>query len=835
MGLREVAHLEALGGDPFSLLGVKLSGDLRGLMFEATVEQRFCNPGDTNVEVVYSFPLPWGAVLLGVDVVLGDKHLTGAVVKKKRADASYEEAISEGNAAIMLEKNRDHSYSLNLGNLAAREHCTITLRYAQTLQFEQRGLRLLLPAVIAPRYGDAQQDGGLQPHQAPSHSLLVEHPFALELRLHGDLVQARVASPSHPVSVVHAKAEEGGVMTVSLARQASLDRDFVLVVDQLAHDSMVVAALDSVSPDVVAILASFCPRIATQDKASTAVKILVDCSGSMAGDSINAAKRALQAIVRQLGAGDRFSLSRFGSTVEHRSRGLWKTTETTQLAAQRWVGALDADLGGTAMEAALTSTFALAQTVSSDILLVTDGEISAIDRTIASARDSGHRLFIVGIGSSPAETHLRRLAEATGGACDFVAPGEAVEPAVLRMFARLRSPRLANLNIEWPAGTAPLWVSPLLPSVFDGDTVNVFALLGQAPAGQVRLQGQRAEDQEPQEIGCASFTGEMEAGDTLARMAVSSRLGSTNTYAAKAAKFDAVSLAVTYQLVTEKTNFLLVHERADSEKAADMPELQKIQQMVPAGWGGMSSLSYSRSGAITPGSDRRNAADASSMSIPSVWRALRRPAASVSVDDIDDWDDLDVPAFLRKQSDVTQVGGRKLNQIMSRKDGRYWMHSENYKGLTPLGLSEWLQLTPREWPTTYEGLRQLGLGAWLVDWLELVMGAHDGAAYPEHRVVYAFLFLMSRKITLASLNQSGGRVDASKSMGIWLSAQMRREPLETSGDVEPALVEAMAKELNRMTATAWPEDVFSLGYEREEKCELDKPGRRHNPLISMQT
>ena len=127
------------------------------------------------------------------------------------------------------------------------------------------------------------------------------------------------------------------------------------------------------------------------------------------------------------------------------------------------MGALKADLGGTEMEAALTSTFALAQTVSSDILLVTDGEISAIDRTIASARHSEHRLFIVGIGSSPAETHLRRLAEATGGACDFVAPGEAVEPAVLRMFARLRSPRLSDLNIEWPAGVVPEWVSPLLP------------------------------------------------------------------------------------------------------------------------------------------------------------------------------------------------------------------------------------------------------------------------------------------------------------------------------------------------------------------------------------
>ncbi|MFS2055667.1 VWA domain-containing protein, partial [Variovorax sp. CT11-76] len=174
--------------------------------------------------------------------------------------------------------------------------------------------------------------------------------------------------------------------------------------------------------------------------ATTDVQLLVDCSGSMAGDSIDAARRALQSIVSRMGAGDRFSLSRFGTTVEHRSRGLWQLTEVTRLAAQRWIGALQADLGGTEMESALASTFALGAGASSDVLVVTDGEISAIDATVESARASGHRVFVVGIGSSPAESHLRRLAEATGGACDFVAPGEAVEPAVLRMFARLRSP-----------------------------------------------------------------------------------------------------------------------------------------------------------------------------------------------------------------------------------------------------------------------------------------------------------------------------------------------------------------------------------------------------------
>ena len=805
MDQRECARLETRGGQAVNLLGIQMSGDLRGLMFEARIEQRFCNPGTNSVEVVYSFPLPWGAVLLGVDVVLGDKHLTGAVVEKKQAEARYEEALSEGDAAIMLEKSRDHSYSLNLGNLAPGEHGTITLRYAQTLRFEQRGLRLLIPTVIAPRYGEAQRDGGLLPHQVPSHSLTADHPFELELRLHGELAQARVASPSHPVAVAHGNPGQDSVLTVSLARRESLDRDFVLVVDRLAHDSVAVAAQDCVDPHRVVALASFCLRIRAQSIPSTAVKILVDCSGSMAGDSINAAKRALQAIVRELGVGDRFSLSRFGSTVEHRSRGLWKATETTKLAAQRWVGSLQADLGGTEMAAALSSTFALAQTLSSDILLVTDGEISAIDSTIALAKDSGHRLFVVGIGSSPAEAHLRRLAQATGGACDFVAPGEAVEPAVLRMFARLGSPRLTDLSLEWPAGVAPEWVSPLLPSVFDGDTVNVFALFGQVPTGEVRLMGKYADDGVPQAIGAATLPGRLEAADTLSRMAASVHFDAGGNPHSGRQPIDVTRLAVDYQLVTDKTNFLLVHKRPDGEKATDMPKLQRVDQMVPAGWGGTGSVAFSRSTDFfrTQIVDHQPTgsldwSDLDAPLAPARFRTVRAPSVQFSRRD-----DIGIPSFLRKQI-----------QIIDHQDQRYWSESEHHTGLTPLGASEWLRITPTsQWPSTYVGLHQMGLGAWLVDWLELAMATHAGTELAESTVVETFLYLMSRRETHESLVRSEGLLGALKSTVLRLRGVFASDPSAKPAGVDVALVQAMVAVLDGMTARAWPDRVFAMGDE----------------------
>lgn len=704
MAKKKSARLATRNGKPVMLQGVTVSGDLRGLIFDANIEQRFCNASDKPVELIYTFPLPWGAVILGVDVQLGERRLAGAVVENIKAGAQYEEAISEGNAAIMLERNQDQSYSLNIGNLAPAEVCVIAVRYAQTLQFEQQNLRLLIPTVISPRYGDQVVDGGLQPHQATSTNIFVDYPFDIELRIHGNLAGARVASPSHPIAIARSIGDSGQQLVVSLGRQGALDRDFVLVLDQLEHDSVVVTARDWRDTNKFVAAASFCPHLATSETSPVDVKILVDCSGSMAGDSIEAAKRALQEVISQFRIGDRFSLSRFGTQTEHRWRGLWSVRETTRLAASRWVARLKANMGNTEMEAALTSTFALKCRKSTDVLLVTDGEISAIDATITAAKTSGHRVFVVGIGSSVAEIHLRRLAEATGGACDLVAPGEAVEPAVLRMFARLRSPHVTNLTVVWPDESRPLSVTPIRGPVFDGDTVNVFALHEREPVGDVRLIGRRWPEGRMEEIGNACCGQLVADGGTTSRIAAYSRLMAVVAGGAENPANSAQAIAVDYQLVSEFTKFILVHERSEQEKSDAMPVLHQFEQMMPAGWGGFGSV---------------------------LSGAQMAPKTFDTVDYLSmDMDDLD-------SANSMAVGGISTFRV--------------HGAITPSDLRNWLLEHPRaKWPKTYAALSKIGLPASVLDWLELIVGTLDSHTFPEEEVVHAFIEVMAT-IAIADL------------------------------------------------------------------------------------
>jgi Ca-activated chloride channel family protein len=730
------AQIVCDGDQNLMLLGVKANGAIKGRLLAMSLQQRFRNASDTNTEITYTFPLPSGAVLLGVDVELNGKQLTGEVTARSTARARYEEAISEGNSSIILERNPDQSYTLELGNLMAREECQITVRYAQVLQLDHGQIRLMLPTTIAPRYGNPITQGGLQPHQTTVTDITAEYQFDISITLYGDLAKANVASPSHKTGY-HPNGEE---LVVRLAQRGALDRDFILVVSDLQNQSSAISCADACVEGQTAVMASFSPSLGDRAAKPVSAKILVDCSGSMGGDSIGAARNALHRIVAGLEPSDKFSLSRFGSTVEHRSRGMWGGTAQAKASARRWIDSVDANLGGTEMAVALTSTIAISHSGRSDILLITDGEIQGIDEVIDVATRSGHRVFVVAIGASPAEAHLRRLAAATGGVCDFVAPGEDVEPAVLRMFSRMRASRASKLRVEWPASMNVKWSQKVPQYAFGNDALNLCAFVQDpnedANKGTVRLWGCLDDATAEVLLAQAQMDTVESTVNTLARVVAFAQY----TEASQAVKTLKIpgefsmsqGLAVRYQLVTDETNFILVHERAESDKAQEMPQAHKVAQMMPAGWGGTGSVSYSRiqpdvqlsiSASSVRYSARSAMPDYGSMATPSVWRT-RDSAAAAKVDAMSSggMDDFDIPAFLRKQTDDAPSYQRRS--------------APDEAGITPADLCDWLSVHAQsKWPTTFVQLRDIGLGLAVCEWLELEVGSGQD----EAAVVLAFI------------------------------------------------------------------------------------------------
>lgn len=629
------AVLNARTGVPPLLKGVEVKGVVTGLLFEVNVEQRYVNASAENIEAVYTFPLPWGAVLLGMEFVIGDRTLRGEVAPKAGSEVRYEAAIEAGDTAIMLERASDGLYTVNIGNLLAKEAAIVRFRYAMLLSFEQGRVRIAIPTVIAPRFGSPTM-AHLRAHQVPVNEMLADYPCEVSIALDGTVQSGRISSPSHSLAV----RQSEGRMEVSLANAARMDRDFVLLVDGLVGSSLTVVGDDG---DGHVALASFCPRMEEpRYPTPVAIKILVDCSGSMNGDSIASARCALHEVLQQLIPADRFSFSRFGDQVVHHAKEMLPATSRALREGSNWIAATLADLGGTEMGKALQSTYALGQPHAADILLITDGEVWNVDQLVEEAASSGQRIFAVGIGSAPAASLLHTLASKSGGACEFIGVNDDIEGAILRMFKRMRQSQVKDLVVHWDAPVR--WQLDPGAVAFSGETVHVFAGFSEElPTAAVMEWSQSESADKPRlavEVGAARM-----AGDTLARVAAMMRLPDLG-------KLEQHGLAMEYQLVTDSTNLLVILERGESDKALHLPALRIVPQMAAAGWGGAGSV-----GAASGDGQPKSVA---------VWR---RESASEQIRAMENnWiETYDIPAFLRKHNESDTVT-RRIDGFFKRDD-----------------------------------------------------------------------------------------------------------------------------------------------------------------------
>jgi Ca-activated chloride channel family protein len=373
------------------------------------------------------------------------------------------------------------------------------------------------------------------------------------------------------------------MVRVSLAGNAFLDRDFVLNCAAQWAEGYCMQVTDAASAESLAVTV-FPPPRPLPAPGVRDIRFLVDCSGSMNGDSIAQARRALVELLVSLRDDEWINVTAFGSSTRTLFDKPQPATPSTKRHALEFAERLQADLGGTEMAAALREIALAAPAGGAAIVLITDGEVHDIADVAVRLEERKLRVFGIGVGAAPAEDVVRTLAETTGGDHCFVTPNDDMSAAVLRHLAALRALRMVSSRVDW-ASPAPRWQWPAGNGPRSGaDPIIDAAAFTTAQERQPRLRCRFVDETTTtHQAQALAVTPAWCADNALPRLIAGLRVRELPEAAA-------IALAVRHQVICAHTSAIMVRQRAEDEKGDAVPELRVVPHMLAAGWGGAGTM-----------------------------------------------------------------------------------------------------------------------------------------------------------------------------------------------------------------------------------------------------
>lgn len=517
--------------DPVALKSIAVTLSIKDFVAGVSATLNYENEEKSPLEAFFVFPMDEDSAVYSFEALVDGKKIVAELQDKYQAHKRYEEALSGGYQAYLLEEDKCSRdvFCCNVGNLQPGSKVSLTLRYVQELPLEDDGaLRYVLPAILNPRYHLSEQREDSSLDMKTPIVPLEELPYTLSMdaTVSSQLGISTIQS-NCPLSPIEYTGDNKTSAQVSLAEGHKFDRDVELLIfyrkvhspsvavemgmSERPSDSLMGApsAMVSFYPDI--------PEVETTTKCGEFV-FLMDRSRSMNSPMsskdksqlrIDAAKETLILLLKSLPMGCYFNIYGFGATHEEFfPDSVMYNQETMQVAVKK-VKRLLADLGGTELLTPLRKIFRKPPIPGHplQIFVFTDGEVVETFSVIREVKFQSrkHRCFSFGIGEGASTSLVKNLARVSGGTAEFITGNDRMQSKALRSLRRSLQSVVEDVSLSWklpPKMFAPM-LSPEQTSIFRGQRLIIYSLLiGKIPkkeaTGEVclsyTLQGKRYEE-----------------------------------------------------------------------------------------------------------------------------------------------------------------------------------------------------------------------------------------------------------------------------------------------------------------------------------------------------
>lgn len=495
-------------------LDTEVEMDITGVINRVSVKQKFTNPSNDYVEGVYVFPLPEDSAIDHLKMHIGNRTIEGQIQTRKQARSTYKKAKKSGKKATLVEQQRPNMFTTNVANIAPGESVIVQIEYQQSVQLDNNQFSIRFPTTVGQRYipgkpiATQQSPTGTMPntHRVKDASKItppilddVDRAISIGIKLKAGFDIDDISSAYHDIQVT--KFDQLTQYIELKEGKTQANRDFEISWRAKATSMPKIALFTQQKDQDHYLMLMATPQSKQQlqnDYTPREVIFIIDSSGSMSGASMIQAKQALNKAVNRLKPTDRFNIIDFDSGFESFYDSALPALDLTKKMANRFTQSLQAD-GGTEPIDAVKFAFG-SRDMDSDnylrqVIFITDGQVGNEDEVLNTVRQSidDDKLFTIGIGSAPNSFFMTKMASYGNGAFTYIGDINEVEEKMNTLFAKLESPALTDIAIEFPPQVNAHQANDVIGDLYSGEVISAVFKINALP-NSLSVSGKNSEN-----------------------------------------------------------------------------------------------------------------------------------------------------------------------------------------------------------------------------------------------------------------------------------------------------------------------------------------------------
>ncbi|XP_048039827.1 von Willebrand factor A domain-containing protein 5A-like isoform X6 [Megalobrama amblycephala] len=487
---------------PVPLKSVSVELQVKDHVVSVSSSLQYVNEEERPLEAVFVFPLPADAAVCHFSAKIGEQEIVAELQDKESARDQYDDAVSSGQQAFLLEESNESSdvFKLSVGCLSPGENAVISIVYVMELSVQaDHALRFCLPAVLNPRYTPAASAAGV-PEVFSACVIPYTLSLSVEVRSSDRISRLESSCPLDPLVFLDAQHTHA---TVNLSAGHRFDKDVeLLLYYENTHQptAVVEAGAGAAQPGSLmgdpVLMISLYPEFPVDVMSSLASRgefiFVVDRSGSMdcmmhhgkdAQMRIQSARDTLLLLLKSLPMGCYFNIYGFGSRFESFFPQSVVYSEDTMEEALNRVKNMKADMGGTEILQPLKHIYS--QPCYPDhprqLFIFTDGEVGNTKEVLDLVKShvNSHRCFSFGIGEGASTALITGMAREGSGHAQFITGTDRIQPKVMQSLRFALQPAVDSISVDWsvPEGVMVDMLSPPINTLFQGQRALIYAQL----------------------------------------------------------------------------------------------------------------------------------------------------------------------------------------------------------------------------------------------------------------------------------------------------------------------------------------------------------------------